>query len=178
MTMLKAGWKAAFLCVVVPVAALTGCSTEYHGHDSGIDGVLWLQVASFEDPLSQSLYGSLANEPAAYLDSLGGARWEGASVADLTLEGGGVVLYDLSSTTSTAELSVFTSSGPRSDNPPDEYRGYNGPSAVFTCYGITAQFQQGATSSVDRITFDECPAALVATAPKDAVFASGEVFDG
>lgn len=75
-------------------------------------------------------------------------------------------------------LSVFISSGPRTDGLTDEGHNYTGPSAVFTCYGINTHFRPGATPLVDRIIFDKCPTALVKTAPKDAAFASGEVFDG
>ncbi len=41
MTMFNARWKAALVGALVMTATLAGCSTEYHGHDSGIDGVLW-----------------------------------------------------------------------------------------------------------------------------------------
>lgn len=159
---------------------LTGCRAEYHGHDSGIDGVLWRQIASFEDPLSRSLYQPSVNEPADYLDTIGGLRWNGseASADGLDLRKGGVVLYDVSSTDSAAELSVFIASGPRPDVVTDERRKYTGPSTVFTCYGIETQFQPGAEPSADRIIFDDCPPALVELLPGDAAFASGEVFDG
>lgn len=164
----------------MPAAALAGCSTKYQGYHSGIDGVLWRQVASFEDPVSRTLFVPVANEPTGYLDDVGGVRWDGAaaSAADLRLEDGGVVLYDLSSTESIAKLSVFISSGPRSDEPTDEGPFYNGPSAVFTCFGIEARFRAEATPSVNRVIFDECPATLVMTVPQDAAFASAEVFDG
>ncbi|MET4782273.1 hypothetical protein [Glaciihabitans sp. UYNi722] len=180
MTMFSAQRKAALVCALVLTGALAGCSTGYHGHDSGIDGVLWRQVASFEDPLSPNLFDSHANEPGAYLDALGIADWDGtaASVAHLGLEDGGVALYDITSTDAAVELSVFISSGSRSDGLTDEGHDYKGPSAVITCYGINAHFRPGATPLVDRIIFDKCPAALVKTAPKDAAFASGEVFDG
>lgn len=180
MRMPRARWGAALVCAIVPAVALAGCSTEYHGYDSSIDGVLWRQVASFEDPLSRSIYAPLVNEPTAYLDSVDSALWDraAASVADLGVEDGGVVLYDISSTESTAEFSVFISSGPRSDDSADEVLYYNGPSSVFTCYGITARFYPEATPLVDRVIFAECPAALVKAAPLDAAFSSGEVFDG
>ena len=161
---------------------LTGCRTEYHGHDSEIDGVLWRQIASFEDPLSRSLYRPAVNdnEPPAYLDAIEGLRWDGseASAAGLDLRKGGVVLYETSSTDTAAELSVFIASGPRPDVATDEGLKHTGPSTVFTCYGIKAEFQPSVLPSVDRIIFDDCPAALVKLLPEDAAFASGEVFDG
>ena len=160
--------------------SLTGCHTEYNGYDSGIDGTLWRQIASLRDPLNRSLYQPSANEPVGYLDSLPGDRWSGsvASASDLDLRDGGVVLYDISSTDSAAELSVFIASGPRPDVPTDEGYRYNGPSQVFTCYRMEATFSRGVAPSVDRVTLDDCPAALVELMPEDAVFASGEVFDG
>ena len=158
---------------------LAGCSTEYHGHHSGIDGVLARQIASFEDPLSRSIYQPMANDPRDYLDALEGARWvDSGSVCDLELQDGGVVLYDISSTGSAAELSVFIASGVRPDVPTDDGRHYSGPTTVFTCYGIETEFRPGAEPTVDRTIFTECPAALVELLPSGAAFASGEVFDG
>jgi hypothetical protein len=172
-------WGVALVSAGIALS-FTGCNTEYHGYDSGIDGTLWRQIASFEDPLSLSLYQPSANEPVGYLDSLEGERWSGsvASASDLDLRKGGVVLYDISSTDSAAELSVFIASGPRPDDPTDEGQNYNGPSQVFTCYRMEADFSPGVEPSVGRVTFDACPTALVELLPEDAVFASGEVFDG
>ncbi|WP_430646729.1 hypothetical protein [Agromyces sp. GXS1127] len=166
---------------VLPVV-LAGCRTEYRGYESGIDGVLWRQIASFEDPLSRSLYQPAVddNEPSAYLDAIEGLRWDRSetSATDLDFREGGVVIYGTSSTDTTAELSVFIASGPRPDVATDEGVQYTGPSTVFTCYGIKADFQPMARPSVDRIIFDECPSALVELLSEDAAFASGEVFDG
>lgn len=160
--------------------SLTGCHTEYIGYASGIDGTLWRQIASFEDPLSRSLYQPSVNESLGYLDSLPGDRWSGsaASTSDLNLRDGGVVLYDISSTDSAAEVSVFIGSGPRPDVLTDEGHLYNGPSQVFTCYRMEATFSRGEAPSVGRVTLNDCPAALVELMPEDAAFASGEVFDG
>lgn len=160
--------------------ALTGCQTEYRGHGSEIDGTLWRQIASFEDPLSRSLYQPSVNDPVDYLDLLPGKRWSGsvAETFDLDLREGGVVLYDMSSSDSVAELSVFIASGPRPDIPTDGGRDYTGPSQVFTCYQVEAAFSTGVAASVGRVTFDGCPAVLVELLPDGAAFASGEVFDG
>ena len=160
--------------------SLTGCDTEYHGNNSEIDGTLWRQIAAFEDPLSRSLYQPWVNEPGAYLDSLQGEVWSGsvASAAALDLREGGVVLYDTSSTDSTAALSVFISSGPRPDVPTDQGQEYKGPSQIFTCYRMEATFSAEAAPSVGRITVDDCPPALIDLMPDGAAFASGEVFDG
>ena len=159
---------------------LTGCHAEYHGYDSGIDGTLWRQIASFEDPLSRELYEPSAHEPIGYLGSLLGQHWDGsrASAPGLTLGDGGVVLYDIASSRSVAELSVFITSGPRPSVPTDSGGFYAGPSQVFTCYRIEAKFSPIDAPSVNRVTFKKCPAPLVELVPEDAAFASGEVFDG
>lgn len=172
-------WCALLVSAGIALS-LTGCRTEYRGYDSGIDGTLWRQIASFEDPLNRSLYQPSVNEPVGYLDSLQGERWNGsvASASNLELREGGVVLYDFSSTDSAAEVSVFIASGPRPDVPTDDGQHYDGPSQVFTCYRMEAAFSTGVMPSVGRVTFDDCPAALVELMPEGAVFASGEVFDG
>lgn len=172
-------WRGFAASVVVVVAlSSSGCRTEYRGYDSGIDGVLARQVASFEDPLSRDLYGSHASSPGPYLAALDGARWSGsaASAAELGLARGGVVLYDEASAESAAEVSVFIASGPRPDVPTDAGGPYYGPSTVYTCYRVRAEFGQETTE--ERTEFDACPAALVKQLPADAAFASGEVFDG
>lgn len=172
-------WGVPVACAGIALA-LTGCQAGYRGHDSGIDGTLWRQIASVEDPLSRSLYQPQANEPHGYLDSLPGERWSGsaASASDLGLREGGVVLYDISATDAAAKLSVFIASGPRPDVPTDEGHHYTGPSHVFTCYRVQADFPPDAAPSAGRVTLDDCPAALVDRMPEDAAFASGEVFDG
>ncbi|KQX07738.1 hypothetical protein ASC59_08400 [Leifsonia sp. Root1293] len=141
---------------------------------------MWRQIASYEDPLSSSLFYPSVYEPISYLKSLRGERWGGStqSASELHLKEGGVVLYDLTSTYNTAGLSVFKASGPRPDVPTDWGRNYDGPSQVFTCYRMEAEFSAGAMPSVGRTTFDHCPPALVELMPADAAFASGEVFDG
>jgi hypothetical protein len=174
--------RIAVVAMAMLPLVLTGCRTEYHGYDSGIDGVLWRQVTSFEDPLSRSLYRPTVddNEPSAYLNALEGVRWDGseASAAGLDLREGGVAIFDVSSTNSSAELSVFIASGQRPDVATEEGLNYVGPSMVFTCYGVTAQFEPMALPAVDRTIFDDCPPALVRLLPEDAAFASAEVFDG
>jgi hypothetical protein len=179
--MLTRGRKWGALLVFAGIAlSLTGCHTEYHGAESGIDGTLWRQIAAFEDPLSLSLYQSSATQPVGYLELLQGERWSGsvASATNLNLSEGGVVLYDISSTDSSAELSVFIASGPRPDVPTDDGRDYNGPAQVFTCYRVEVNFSPGVEPSAYPVTFDGCPATLVEVLPEGAAFASGEVFDG
>ncbi|MBC7763810.1 MAG: hypothetical protein H7201_18880 [Candidatus Saccharibacteria bacterium] len=175
----KHTWGVSGMFVVIALS-ITGCVTEYHGYDSGIDGTLWRQIAAFEDPLSRSLFQPSVDEPDAYLGSLPGQLWTGsvASAADIDLREGGVVLYERTATDSTAALSVFIASGPRPDVPTDRGGRYNGPSQVFTCYQVEAFFSAEAAPSIGRVTVDDCPLALVDLLPKDAAFASGEVFDG
>ncbi|MBO0982706.1 hypothetical protein [Rathayibacter sp. SD072] len=174
--MARVSTVASAIAVGATTLVLTGCGpTEYHGYESGIDGVLWRQIASFEDPLSFELYQPRVNEPEPYLAALSGTRWDGraSSVADIDLDAGGVVLYDLSSTPSSAEVSVFIASGPRS--PIDDGAS---PSEVYTCYRIETEFVGDPMPSAGRVLLDSCPEPLVSLLPEDAAFASGEVFDG
>lgn len=165
---------------LLATVSLTGCTLEYRGSGSGIDGVLWRQIAGFEDPLSERFYTAQSTEPGKYLADVGSTVWNGAasSVPDLALDDGGVALYDLSSTETTVKFSVFISSGPRADGPTDDGHTYSGPSGVFTCYSIDAQLGGNREPVIERLAFDDCPAALVETTPTDAAFASAEVFDG
>lgn len=168
------GAAATLLC-------LTSCRTEYHGMYSGIDGVLWRQIAAFEDPLSRDLFRPDTADPAEYLEGLPGSRWDGSNSSAAGLEigqQGGVVLYAASSTRATAAVSVFIASGDRPDVPTDDGTTYGGPSAIFTCYRIRARFDEFSAPSVTRILLERCPRALVARLPPDAAFASAEVFDG
>jgi hypothetical protein len=86
--------NAMLLGVGLLVIQLVGCTTEYHGYNSGIDGALWRQIAAFEDPLSRSLFSPQTDDPASYLAALEGARWDGSmsTAADIDVTSGGVVL--------------------------------------------------------------------------------------
>ena len=116
-------------------------------------------------------------EPTTYLAELGGDRWDGSVSTLPDLSDGAIVLYDVSLTASDADFSVFISSGPRPDVPTDAGDDYAGPSQVYTCYGIAADFGS-ADLAVDRTIYAECPPELVNLLPKDSAFASGDVFDG
>jgi hypothetical protein len=166
--------KASIFALLVSAGSLSGCSpVEYHGYDSGLDGVLWRQIASFEDPMN--FYNPSTPEPLTYLAELGGVRWDGRASRLPDLSEGAIVLYDVSTTKSVALFSVFISSGPRANVPTDAGHEYAGPSQVYTCYGITADL---GVAVVDRAIFTECPTALVNELPEDAAFASDDVFDG
>lgn len=62
--------------------------------------------------------------------------------------------------------------------PRDDGAAYNGPSQVYTCYAVETEYDTSTTPSANRVILDECPQPLVELLPKDAAFASGEVFDG
>ncbi|WP_146080912.1 hypothetical protein [Rathayibacter sp. AY1C2] len=172
--------RARAVASTVAVSAIaflvSGCGpTEYRGYDSGIDGVLWRQIAAFEDPLSRELFSPRVNESAPYLAALNGTQWNGeaSTAAELDLDAGGGVLYDLSSTPTLANASVFIASGPRS--PADDSAG---PSEVYTCYRVETAFNGDPMPSAGRVLLDSCPEPLVSLLAEDAAFASGEVFDG
>jgi len=174
--MARARTVASAVTVGAIALLVAGCGpTEYHGYDSGIDGVLWRQVAAFEDPLSFELFEPRVNEPEPYLAALSGMRWDGkaSTAAELALDEGGVVLYDLSSTPTSANASVFIASGPRSRADDRAH-----PSEVYTCYRIETAFTGDPMPSAGRILLDSCPEPLVSLLAEDAAFASGEVFDG
>ncbi len=176
MAALRVTRKVGIAALVVGAVSFSGCSPiEYHGFDSGIDGVLWRQIASFEDAMT--FYESSTRVPTTYLSELGGDRWNGSVSTLPDLSDGGIVLYDVSTSASSAGFSVFISSGPRPDVPTDSGHVYRGPSQVYTCYGIAADLGS-ASVVVERTIFTECPAALVNRLPEDAAFASGDVFDG
>jgi hypothetical protein len=171
------GWVVVAGAVLV---SATACTTEYHGYDSGIDGVLWRQIAGFEDPLSRQLFLPEANEPLEYLQQLGGEAWDGHSstASKLEVETGGVVLFGARALASSARVAIFIASGPRTPDALDDVKGYAGPSEVYTCYEITARFDAALAPSVTRQAFEQCPAPLVDLLASDAAFASAEVFDG
>ena len=174
--MARARTVASAVTVSAIAILVAGCGpTEYRGYDSDIDGVLWRQIAAFEDPLSFQLFQPRVNEPEAYLAALTGTRWDGETptAAELDLDAGGVVLYDLSSTPTSANASVFIASGARS--PADDSAG---PSEVYTCYRIETAFIGDPMPSAGRVLLDSCPEPLVSLLAEDAAFASGEVFDG
>lgn len=170
----------AAIIVGALMATVTSCATEYRGQSSGIDGVLWRQVASFEDALWSSVYGSVLDGSAAYLDSLPGERWDGrpSSARGLDLTAGGIILYDISTTRTAADVSVFIASGPRPAVPRDDGRAYNGPSQVYTCFTVEVDFASTSAPAPSRVILNDCPQPLVELLPEDAAFASDEVFDG
>ncbi|WP_382304396.1 hypothetical protein [Herbiconiux sp. UC225_62] len=189
---------AALLLGTAAAGSLAACSTEYHGHDSGIDGELWDRMASFEDPLLTSVFDPLdetigilhtmipeqyppaVSDPDEYLAGILAPRWDGAaaSVPELGLDQGGAILYDAVSTESDASFSIFIASGPRSNGPDDSGRVYSGPSEVYTCYRFDVRFEADASAHARQTIYLGCPAELVDPLADDAAFASAEVFAG
>lgn len=108
MTMTSRQRLAVAVVVVATAGTVSSCAPEYRGYNSGIDAVLWRQVASFEDPLSARLYAAGTSGPTAYLETLEDPRWDGrsSSAANLDVDAGGVILYGISSTKSSAEVSA------------------------------------------------------------------------
>lgn len=189
----------SFTAAVAVASVLVACSgrTEYHGMDD-VDGVLWRQMAAFEDPLSSQLwpYGPMVEiighppaevRPASiheYLANIDAHWWDGTSEVDPAwVASGGVVAYDVQEKPSAVSMSIFIGSGPRPAAAPADDRGsYSGPSELFTCFGFVAGFDR--TGFIDQMServtysFSECPPELVAAVSADAAFASIEVFDG
>ncbi|QHC69695.1 hypothetical protein [Rathayibacter sp. VKM Ac-2801] len=188
-------WRAA--AAVASIASLSACATEYHGHDSGIDGRLWRQMAAVEDPLSASVHESLdetigilhgldpeahpppLEDPTTYLSGIAVPRWNGEaeSVDPSIFADGGVVLYDEDVTDGEARFSLFLASGPIPGEA-DDGGWFSGPSEVYTCYGLVVDFRAETPPGPERTAFEDCPAELVSVLRSDAAFASAEVFDG
>lgn len=186
------------VAAVAVVVSVTGCTTEYHGYDSGIDDALWRQIASFKDPLTPSIYGPLEetigilheldpaaypaaiDDPADYLAGIPVPRWDGtdASLAELDLADGGAVLYDESAVDGVAAFSIFVASGLRPGASRDGGGWFDGPSEVYTCYGFEVDFDAASPPFADRTTFDACPSELVELLAPDAAFADVDVFNG
>jgi len=184
--MTKSFYRPRILVFAIPAVALStlaGCQAGYDqlqsdGFLTTIDGTLWRQIATIEDPLSNDMFGKAKQDD--YLDELEVAHWSGdlTSVADLRLADGGAAIYDVSTVGSVISYSVFISSGPRDDGPTDDGEQYLGPDTVYTCYGIKANFHSGSSAYVDRLLWSGCPEALVDALPDDALFVSDDVFDG
>ena len=164
---------------VAVVVALTGCRTEYRGPDADIDGVLWRQVASVEDPFNIVVIHALTPSATEFFAQLPAERWDPSSDSVPDLSEPVAVVYDLESTADSATLSVFFSSGRRSDAPAD---GYFGPDSVFSCASWRVEFGPYAVERADRgslgQSWEDCPAELIDAMPGNVAFAEPAVFDG
>lgn len=150
----------------VVLGSLVGCAQRPH------DGVLWRQVAAFTDPLGKALNDAIGTERSAFVTSLNddsgtlpGRYWSGVSnPANLSLDSGGLVLFDSQDNSSAVMFDVLISSGPRNPDadPLADSSAYSGPSAVYTCFVVTVEFD---TQTVTGWTYDDgkCTPRLVET---------------
>lgn len=173
---------AGLLVAAVALVMLTGCRTEYHGSQSGVDGVFWRQIDAVKQPLfADFAYLNPHVAEQTFVDEMTAAEWDGHSdPAALDVKAGRLVTYNLTQTVSRMTFGVLISSGPRPDVPTDSGQTYSGPSQIYTCFGYTAKFNHGAVS-IDRVqVYDssKCPPKLVKQLPDDAAFADLHVFDG
>ncbi|WP_448005465.1 hypothetical protein [Agromyces bauzanensis] len=136
--------------IVVAVGlCLTGCSV------AGYDGVLARQIGDLKDLLMRSVSDleKVGTEKDTFVDdvkteggAVPGAYWDRTSdPMALSLNEGGTVLYDLRDTgQGLVVFDVLLASGPR-DAKADRFVGasepYFGPPSIYTCFSITAEFQ-------------------------------------
>jgi hypothetical protein len=168
----------AALALVTLTTALAGCRTEYRGPDSGIDGVLWRQVAAMKDPFMTALLHSTATDPREFIDSLPGERWDGSSDPSNLVDEGVLIVYHITTGSDRAALSVLIWSGPRPDVPTDAGDAYVGPGSVYTCFDATARFDETLAAEVERLDDAECASDLVDALPDDSAHADITVFSG
>ncbi|WP_143738906.1 hypothetical protein [Microbacterium sp. Yaish 1] len=169
--------RGAMSAVIIAAACavLAGCSQEVTVEN--VDGVLWRQVAAFEDPFMSAVHDRSDLTLDAYVHRLASSaqQWDGtdAGAAQLGLEDGGIAMYDVSISAEKVTLSMFVSSGPRRGG--DSY----GPDELYTCARFTVNADPGPSGGgVNRDAFEECPDALIAVLGDGAAFARVSVFDG
>lgn len=131
---------------------LTGCQ----GDPLVVDGVLWRQVVfQYKDPFFAALRDSLGSERDAVVanarwadGTFGGLRWDDGDPPPRSLASGGLVIWNVEDVSESVTFSVLIASGPRdADGDPlaseDERSApYWGPDAVYTCFGIEAEFPE------------------------------------
>lgn len=179
----RARTVASVALVLAVGATLIGCRTEYRGAESGLDGVLWRQVASVEDPLMLALSNSLTPDADSFLEQLPATLWGGPAAPVPDLDEPVAVVYDLErGDGGELTFSAFISSGRRVDVPTDAGGRYDGPDSVFTCSRWTVRFGAYAVESAERGAlgqhWEDCPAELVEAMPGDVAFAEPDVFGG
>lgn len=170
--------------------ALSGCRPD--PYDTGVDGVLWRQVAEHLDPI-KSFTGN-ASEPYdappmpvdTYLYLVPAIKWDRASDPEAAwFESGGAVIHDMERTETQLSFDVFVSSGPRpADLPTDDGYPYFGPGTVYTCFGFVVEVENEAISRdpygyfTERESLASCDPELVALLADDAAFAEIDSFNG
>ena len=177
--------RIAASVAIALLALLTACSpsmTVYRGVESGIDGVLWRQVASVEDPLSgrQGITGGTSAQE--YFSMMGIVRWDDAASPVPDLGQPVIVASDVVESDRRVTFAAFLSSGMRLDVPTDRGQPYSGPDSVFTCYVLTVTFGTYGVDHIERSSEsavpEDCPAELVAAMPGVTSYAEPGVFDG
>jgi len=158
------------------IGSLSACSPVGWVQTDAVDGLLWRQLQGVRAPLMETAYWSFAEESPAYLAELPGERWLRGDPPP-TLESGGVVIYDIASTRTTATFSVFVASGPRPSRATNA-SAYRGPTEIFTCYRLHTVLTVQWSPAVERIVLDGCPTELVEQLGADAAFARADAFDG
>ena len=111
---------------------------------------------------------------------LPGHYWNGISnAADLNLDKGGSVFFDIQEDSKNVIFDVLISSGPRNPaaDPFADSEPYWGPSAIYTCFVVSIEFD-GRTDT--RFTYDDakCESKLVTTLGDQAKFYPVDDFSG
>lgn len=160
--------------VLVGLISLVGCASEDY------DGVLWRQVAAYKDPFGRTLVSAVGTEREVFVDSMKDQFWDGSSdPGNLSVERGGVVLFDLQEEPDDVTFAVLISSGPRNAaaDPLADSGPYAGPFSIYTCFAVTVDFDAGIASGWTRDDH-ECDSRLVATLGDGARFVPVIEFDG
>jgi hypothetical protein len=161
--------EAIVVAVLVTAGAcLTGCGPAFDS-PSGMDSVLWNQVAAREDPFWHELLQ--AEDVESYVAGLAGPSGRDAS-------DGILAVTDVRSDGALLSFSVFISSGERRSAPSDNGNPYTGPGQIYTCFGVRADLSDPASLAIERDLDAGCPDYLVRAMPSDAVFVPDDVFDG
>lgn len=178
-------WWITVVCGVLimgPVVLAGSYLWARHQYENGpdVDGVLWRQVASVEDPFDRALYSPTAGSVTALLDALEGDRWdgspEGADALDFSRPT--LVVHDIEQDTDAVAFRVFLSSGERPGPPGQRARLPWESSAYFTCYGVTVTFTGSSPPSVAGADERACPSLLVSRMPSDSVYMVPSTFSG
>ncbi len=152
---------------------------QYQNPYTEVDGVLWRQVASVEDPFDAALHSNGASI-STVVDALRELRWDGTSRgADaIDLSQPTLLVHDVEESTDTVDMSVFISSGARVGPSDDGFRWPWEPDAFFTCYDVEVSMLASATPRVTRWRNGPCPDLLVERLPSGAVYMLPSTFDG
>lgn len=185
--LLKVGALAAI------ALALSSCQPD--PQDSGVDGVLWRQVAEHLDPIKSFIYNGhigyqsddVPDMPVdTYLYLLPATKWDRTIDPKASwVESGGAIIHDIERSETQLSFEVFVGSGPRpADVPTDDGFAYFGPPTVYTCFGWVVGVVDGMISRDpynvpgEGESREACDPELVALLPDDAAFAEIDSFNG